>query len=281
MSEKDVDSAEPAVSGGRVVEACEANSQTKLKSRHLYMIAIGGKRHAPCCPALACPPHEIGHSPNHSPKWIGCVGTAFLVGSGRTLSQGGPAFTLAGFVTICFMVWVFSTLLFEMATFMPLDGAAPDYYTTRFLSRSFGFALGWNYWYAYSILVPFEITVATLIIHYWNPPVHDAVWISIFLVVIVGLNYLPVANSGEAEFAFSSLKLTMLAGLIILAIVLAAGGGPSGERIGFKYWNDPGPANAWLVEGSSGLFVSFLGVIVSVVLPVWHPHPVLPTAATM
>lgn len=166
------------------------------------------------------------------------------------------------------MVWVFSTLLFEMAAFMPLDGAAPDFYVTRFISRSFGFALGWNYWYAYAILVPFEITVATLVIQYWNPPVHDAVFISIFLVVIVGLNYLPVANSGEAEFAFSSLKLTMLAGLIILAIVLAAGGGPSGDRIGFRYWNDPGPANAWLVEGGPGKFVSFLGVLVSVVLPV-------------
>lgn len=195
------------------------------------------------------------------------------MGTGRTLSRGGPALTLAGFVTICFMVWVFSTLLFEMATFMPLNGASPDHYTTRFLSKSFGFALGWNYWYAYSILVPFEITVATLIIHYWNPPVHDAVFISIFMVVIVGLNYLPVANSGEAEFAFSSLKLTMLAGLIIVAIVIAAGGGPSGEAIGFKHWHDPGPANAWLVGGSAGKFVSFLGVIVSVVLPVRNHYP--------
>lgn len=173
------------------------------------------------------------------------------------------------------MVWAFGTLLFEMATFMPLDGASCDHYTTRFVSRSFGFALGWNYWYAYSILVPFEITVATLIIQYWSPPVPDAVFISIFLVVIVGLNYLPVANSGEAEFAFSSLKLTMLAGLIILAVVIAAGGGPSGDAVGFRYWHDPGPANPWLVEGSTGMFVSFLGVIVSVVLPVWSPIPLV------
>lgn len=178
------------------------------------------------------------------------------------------------------MVWVFGTLLFEMAAFMPLDGAAPDYYITHFISKSFGFALGWNYWYAYSILVPFEITVATLVIQYWNPPVHDAVWISIFLVVIAGLNYLPVANSGEAEFAFSSLKLTMLAGLIIMAIAVAAGGGPSGEATGFKYWHEPGPANPWLVEGSTGMFVSFLGVLISVVLPVWHPPPLLPMAPT-
>lgn len=158
-----------------------------------------------------------------------------------------------------------------MATFIPLDGAAPDHFATRFLSKSFGFALGWNYWYAYSILVAFEITVATLIIQYWSPPVHDAVFISIFLVVIVGLNYLPVGNSGEAEFAFSSLKLTMLTGLIILSIVIAAGGGPSGDAVGFRYWNDPGAVNTWIVEGDTGRFVAFLGSVVSVVLPVRIP----------
>jgi len=166
------------------------------------------------------------------------------------------------------MVWVFSTLLFEMASFLPLNGAGPDHYTTRFLSKSFGFAMGWNYWYAYSILVPFEITVAVLVIGYWNPNVHDAVFISIFFIVICTLNYLPVGNSGEAEFAFSSLKLTMLTGILILSVVLAAGGGPTGDQVGFRYWSNPGPANTWIIDGHAGQFVSFLGVVVSVVLPV-------------
>lgn len=158
-----------------------------------------------------------------------------------------------------------------MAAFLPLNGAATDHYTTRFLSKSFGFAMGWNICYAFAILVPFEITASVLIIHYWAPPVHDAVFISILLVIIVGLNYLPARNSGEAEFAFSSLKLGLLAGLIILSVVLAAGGGPSGDALGFRYWHDPGPANPWIVEGGTGIFVSFVGVIVSVVLPVSSP----------
>lgn len=158
--------------------------------------------------------------------------------------------------------------MFEMATFIPLNGAGPDTYTTRLLSKSFGFAMGWNYWYAYSILVPFEITVATLVIGYWNPKVPDAVFITILFVVIVGLNYLPVGNSGEAEFCFSSLKLSMLTGIIILSIVIASGGGPTGDRVGFRYWHNPGPANPWIVKGGKGEFVSFIGVLVSVVLPV-------------
>uniref|UniRef100_A0A0D2XY23 Amino acid permease/ SLC12A domain-containing protein n=1 Tax=Fusarium oxysporum (strain Fo5176) TaxID=660025 RepID=A0A0D2XY23_FUSOF len=90
---------------------------------------------------------------------------------------------------------IFSTILTEMAAAVPLNGAGTDYYPTRFLSKSFGFAMGYNYWFAYAILVPFEITVSTLVIHYWNPPVHDAVFLTILLVVVVRLNYLPVKDS--------------------------------------------------------------------------------------
>lgn len=197
------------------------------------------------------------------------------MGTGKTLNRGGPALTFAGFVTMCSVVWVFSTLLFEMAACIPLNGAAPDHYSARFLSKSFGFAMGWNYWYAYSILVPFEITVATMVIQYWNPPVNDAVFISIFFVVISALNYLPVGNTGEAEFAFSSLKLTLLIGMIILSFVIAAGGGPSGVLAGSKYWNNPGPANSWIVDGGTGQFVAFVGVLVSIVLPVRFSHSIV------
>jgi amino acid permease len=46
----------------------------------------------------------------------------------------------------------------------------------------------------------FQITAAGLVIDYWNAPVNIAVWISIMIVVIVGLNALPVKFYGETEF---------------------------------------------------------------------------------
>lgn len=211
----------------------------KLKDRHLYMIAMGG-----------------------------CIGTAFLVGSGRTLSRGGPALTLAGFATTSLVVWVSATLLCEMAAALPaLAGAGADLYATRLLSRTLGFALGWTYWYAYAVLVPFEVTAAALVVGYWAPPVSDAVFVTVLLVAIAGLNYLPVAHAGEAEFAFSTLKLAMLTGLVVLAVVVAAGGGPDGEPVGWRYWREPGPANPWLVPGAGGVVVSFIGVLVNAILP--------------
>src|SRR5690348_4537329 len=106
------------------------------------------------------------------------------------LAQGGHVFCFVGFAFACSVIGIFSTILTELAAAVPLNGAGTDYCSTRFRSKSFGFAMGYNYWFAYAILVPFEITVSTLVIHYWNPPVHDAVFLTILLVVIVGLNYL-------------------------------------------------------------------------------------------
>ncbi|KAJ0141837.1 hypothetical protein HZ326_15298 [Fusarium oxysporum f. sp. albedinis] len=211
-------------------------SSSKLKPRHLYMIAAGG-----------------------------CIGAAFLVGTGRTLAKGGPVFCFVGFAFICSVIDIFSTILTKMAAAVPLNGAGTDYDPTRFLLKSFGFAMGYNYWFAYAILVPLENTVSTLVIHYWNPPVHDAVFLTILLVVVVRLNYLPVKDSGEAEFLFSSLKVTMLVGIMILSILIVAGGGPTGERVGSRNWDTP--IKPWILEGSVGSLLAFLGVLVSIVLP--------------
>lgn len=59
--------------------------------------------------------------------------------------------------------------------------------------------MGWLYFYSLGILVPYEITAAGLVINYWDADVHIAVWISIMIVVIVGLNLLPVKYYGETE----------------------------------------------------------------------------------
>jgi hypothetical protein len=47
-----------------------------------------------------------------------------------------------------------------------------------------------------------------------------------------------------------------LPGLIILGIVLDLGGGPDHDRIGFRYWKDPGPFVAFNgIAGSKGHFL--------------------------
>ena len=48
-----------------------------------------------------------------------------------------------------------------------------------------------------------------------------------------------------------------ITGLIILGIILDLGGGPNGDRIGFRYWKNPGPFVQ--LDGISGAKGRFLG----------------------
>lgn len=52
----------------------------------------------------------------------------------------------------------------------------------------------------------------------------------------------------------------MLLGLLILSFVLMLGGGPNHERLGFRYWNNPGATKPYLLSEARGEFTSFLYV---------------------
>ena len=67
-----------------------------------------------------------------------------------------------------------------------------------------------------------------------------AVWITLFIVVILALNIFAVGIYGEAEFIFASIKLITMVGLLILSFIIILGGGPNHDRLGFRMWKDPG-----------------------------------------
>ena len=142
-----------------------------------------------------------------------------------------------------------------------------SYYGYRYVSRSFGFALGYLYWYALGILVPYEVTAAGLVINYWPNNVNIAVWMTIMLVVIIGLNFMPVRFYGETEFWFAGTKVIMMIGLLILSFILFWGGGPSRDRLGFRYWNNPGAAHPYIKTGDTGRFISFWETLILSVFP--------------
>ena len=63
-----------------------------------------------------------------------------------------------------------------------------SHYATRWLDPAIGFALGYNYWYTYAIMVPTEITAASIVISYWDATTNPGVWITICLAVVVFFN---------------------------------------------------------------------------------------------
>ncbi|ORY65126.1 putative proline-specific permease [Pseudomassariella vexata] len=212
--------------------AATHTTQRGLKSRHAQMIALGGT-----------------------------IGTGLFVGAGQGLAMGGPLFLLLSYCCITLCLYGVATATGEISSYLPVPGASMLYYGNRFVSKSLGFTMGWVYWYIFAITVPAEITATTLVIQYWDPPLHTAVWLTIVGVLIILLNCLPVRFYGETEFWFASTKVIGIVGLLIMTVVLFFGGGPKHEPLYFKHWNNPGPVNEYLVEGAAGRLCAFIGTI--------------------
>ncbi|OHE94949.1 amino acid permease [Colletotrichum orchidophilum] len=185
-----------------------------MSSRHLHMIAIGGS-----------------------------IGAGFFVGSGGALSKGGPGSVLIDFLIVGIMMFNVVYALGELAVMYPVSGGFYTY-SSRFIDPSWGFAMGWNYVFQWAIVLPLELTVSGLVVAYWNDSISVAVWISLFLVVIVVINIFGSIGYAEEEFWSSCLKLSATVIFMIICLVLVLGGGPKSGRYseyqGAKLWYEPG-----------------------------------------
>ncbi|KAF5093250.1 hypothetical protein D0Z03_002496 [Geotrichum reessii] len=194
----------------------KAPLERSLKARHLQMIAIGGS-----------------------------IGTGLFIGSGGSLSGGGPAAVIIGFGLIGTMLFNTVHSLGEMAVRFPVSGAFSTY-STRFIDPAWGFAMGWNYALQWLVVFPLELVAGSMTISYWSydgsaaATVNPDAWVGLFYILIVVINLFGAKGYGEAEFVFSIIKVIAVVGFIILAIVLVCGGGPQGGYIGAKYWHNPG-----------------------------------------
>jgi len=56
-------------------------------------------------------------------------------------------------------------------------------------------------------------------------------------------------------------------GLLILSFILFWGGGPTRDRLGFRYWHNPGAAHPYILGGNTGRFISFWETLVLSVFP--------------
>ena len=199
-----------------------------LKARHMYMIAIGGS-----------------------------IGTGLFVASGATVANAGPGGALLAYALIGFMVFLLMQSLGEMATYIPLAGSFGEY-ARRFVSPSFGFAIGWNYWYNWAITVAAELAAAALVMKYWAPNTPGWIWSAIFLAILFGLNALSARAYGEGEFWFALIKVAVVIFFLILGVLMIFGilGGPSP---GFSNWTlSNGEQSAPFVNGAAGVLGVFM-----------------------
>ncbi|RXW18248.1 hypothetical protein EST38_g7619 [Candolleomyces aberdarensis] len=223
------DSIQRAENGG---PGTENKLKRQLKNRHIAMISIGG-----------------------------VIGTGLFLGTATALRNGGPLGLLLGYIlmgTICYSVMV---SLGEMIAFLPLPGGHITL-ARRFVNPAFSFTMGWNYWYNWTIILPAELSASAVLVGFWTRDISPAVWITICMVVVIAINLLGAGAYGEAEFIFASIKVITIVGLIILGIVLDLGGGPNHDRLGFRYWKDPGVFVQFNgIEGATGRFLGWWAVM--------------------
>lgn len=179
--------------------------QRSLKARHMNMIAIGG-----------------------------AIGTGLFVAGGETVSTAGPGGALVSYALIGIMVYFLMTSLGEMAAYLPISGSFEEY-ANRYIDKSLGFALGWNYWFNWAITLAAELVAGALIMKYWFPDTPAAFWSALFLVILFVLNFLSTKMFGESEFVFSSIKVITVLVFLFAGVCLILGLGPDPSP-GFANW---------------------------------------------
>ncbi|MDU1588429.1 MAG: amino acid permease, partial [Cutibacterium avidum] len=194
-----------------------------LSSRHMNMIAIGG-----------------------------AIGTGLFVASGATISQAGPGGALVAYLAMGLMVFLLMQSLGEMSSYLPVPGAF-ETYATRFVSPSFGFALGWNYWFNWAITVAAELAAASIVMAYWWPSVPSWIWSAGFLALLFLLNVLSARAYGEGEFWFAIIKVAAVLVFLVLGILMIAG--IMGSSPGVSNWHH---GDAPFVKGFGGIMTVFL-----------------------
>lgn len=175
----------------------------------------------------------------------GSIGAGLFVASGQALSAGGPGSVVACFALTGAMVTVTMSALGEMAAAYPIEGAFYDY-SVRFISPSWGFAMGWNFVFNWLIVLPFELTTIAAQLKFWAPNVRAEWIVGPFLVGLVFVGLSGSKGFGEVEHWLGLLKVSALTVFMIVAVLIIAGGMPTDPRYDMR--NNPQTKHTKTIE---------------------------------
>ncbi|EST07115.1 Amino acid permease/ SLC12A domain protein [Kalmanozyma brasiliensis GHG001] len=232
-----VDKAIHATADGHadVVSATErAHLKQGLEQRHLSMIALAGS-----------------------------IGTGLFLSLGGSIQTGGPLGALLGYAVVGAIVCAVQFALGEVSALLPVTGSFVRH-ADYLIDPAWGFAVGWNLVYGNVLSIPSEISAICVLFQFWTD-INSSLWIMIFIALTFAIGVVFVRAYGEVEFAFASLKLLTIIFLIIFGLVTNLGGIPGVERIGFRYWNTPGPFVEYIGTGPWGRLLGFWSVMTSAV----------------
>lgn len=198
--------------------------QRSLTARHIMMIAIGGS-----------------------------IGTGLFIASGSAIHIGGPGSAILAYAMMGMIVYFLMMSLGEMSAHMPVTGSFCKY-STDFVSPSFGFAMGYNYWFNWAITIAVELSAASFLMQFWFPHFPFLGWSMIFFVAMIVLNIAAVNIYGETQYWLSLVKVIAIIIFIIIGILLITGVWGH-HSPGWSNWTIK---NAPFSNGVHGLLLVFL-----------------------
>ncbi len=195
----------------------------QLSARHLSMIALGGT-----------------------------LGTGIFLTSGSALYIAGPVGAILAYFIMGIMVYLLMNSLGEMSAYKPVSGSFFQY-SSEYVSKPFGFAMGYNYWFNWAITIAVELIAAALIMGFWFPHVPAFEWCVLFFVGIFTLNILSVKSYGETQYWLSLIKVIAILVFIVIGVLVILGFNKQHHAIDFTNWH-----LGHFHNGFSGLFEVFL-----------------------
>lgn len=195
-----------------------------LKGRHMNMIGLGG-----------------------------AIGTGLFVALGYNITAAGPGGALTAYAVMGILVYFLMTSLGEMSTEIPISGSFASY-CTRFVDPALGFAVGWNYWFSWSVTIGAELLAGCILVRFWLPDANSFLWSAMFLALIYALNYLSARAYGEGEFWFASIKVITIIIFLIMGVLMIFGI-MGGTAPGFENWTT---GDAPFVGGGVAILSAFL-----------------------
>ena len=154
----------------------------------------------------------------------GTIGTGLFLGSGKSIALTGPSIILV-YIGVGLIMFLLMRAIGEMMYSDPSQHTFINF-ITRYLGRAWGKFAGWTYWIVLILTGMTEITaVSTYFVTFFGTfgiDLNAWKWLIelCFLVALTGINLIAVKVFGEAEFWFSMIKITLIVGLIVTAVVM-------------------------------------------------------------